>query len=247
MFVSAWFCVRLTGTVGEMGRYLDSMDSVVCMEELLDYEKEENGRTMEENDLAEPTLQVRMLEREDSAAAVSDSTQLSISSADYQVLLKIVEAEAGSEDLNGRILVANVVLNRVKSELFPDCVTDVVYQHSNGVYQFSPVKNGTIDTVSISEETKQAVELALDGTDLSKGRCTLLRGMRRMKKICAGSIHIWSDCLRMADMSSLDKDKKSEKVLSCQKTCDKIERNGQKKETKLCNCSRNRRKHGSFV
>ena len=88
---------------------------------------------------------------------------------DYQVLLKIVEAEAGSEDLNGRILVANVVLNRVKSELFPDCVTDVVYQHSNGVYQFSPVKNGTIDTVSISEETKQAVELALDGTDLSKG------------------------------------------------------------------------------
>ena len=42
MFVSAWFCVRLTGTVGEMGRYLDSMDSVVCMEELLDYEKEEN-------------------------------------------------------------------------------------------------------------------------------------------------------------------------------------------------------------
>ena len=46
MFVSAWFCVRLTGTVGEMGRYLDSMDSVVCMEELLDYEKEENGRTM---------------------------------------------------------------------------------------------------------------------------------------------------------------------------------------------------------
>ena len=71
--------------------------------------------------------------------------------------------------------------------------------------------------------------------------------MRRMKKICAGSIHIWSDCLRMADMSSLDKDKKSEKVLSCQKTCDKIERNGQKKETKLCNCSRNRRKHGSFV
>ena len=63
MFVSAWFCVRLTGTVGEMGRYLDSMDSVVCMEELLDYEKEENGRTMEENDLAEPTLQVRMLDR----------------------------------------------------------------------------------------------------------------------------------------------------------------------------------------
>lgn len=162
MFASAWLCVRLSGTVGEMGRYLDSMDSVVCMEELLDYEKEENGQTVKENDLAEPTLQVKMLEREVSA-------EPSLSSADYQVLLKIVEAEAGSEDLNGRILVANVVLNRVKSELFPDCVTEVVYQHSNGVYQFSPVKNGTIDTVLVSEETKQAVAMALDGTDLSKG------------------------------------------------------------------------------
>ena len=99
MFVSAWFCVRLTGTVGEMGRYLDSMDSVVCMEELLDYEKEENGQALEENDLAEPTLQVRMLEREDSAAAVSDSTQLSISGADYQVLLKIVD---GSQTHDGQ-------------------------------------------------------------------------------------------------------------------------------------------------
>ena len=47
---------------------------------------------------------------------------------DYQVLLNIVQAEAGGCNAIGKILVANVILNRVKSELFPDTITDVVYE-----------------------------------------------------------------------------------------------------------------------
>ena len=46
---------------------------------------------------------------------------------DYQVLLNIVQAEAGGCNAIGKILVANVILNRVKSELFPYTITDVVY------------------------------------------------------------------------------------------------------------------------
>ena len=51
-----------------------------------------------------------------------------LNDADYEALLKIVEAEAGGEDENGKLLVANVVLNRVNSNIFPDTVTGVVYQ-----------------------------------------------------------------------------------------------------------------------
>ncbi len=51
-----------------------------------------------------------------------------LSEEDREVLLRIVEAEAGSEDEDGRLLVANVVLNRVVSDLFPDTVPDVVFQ-----------------------------------------------------------------------------------------------------------------------
>lgn len=61
-----------------------------------------------------------------------------MSDEDYQNLLQIVEAEAGTEDIKGRIMVANVIMNRVKySECFPDNVTDVIWEYNNGVAQFS--------------------------------------------------------------------------------------------------------------
>lgn len=92
-----------------------------------------------------------------------------LSDTDYNALLKIVEAEAGGEDENGKLLVANVVLNRVKSGIFPDTVTEVVYQREFGVCQFSPVSDGRINRVKVSEETKRAVERAVYGEDISQG------------------------------------------------------------------------------
>ena len=57
---------------------------------------------------------------------------------ELDALLRIVEAEAGNEDEDGKLLVANVVLNRMDSELFPDTVTGVVLQKEKGISQFSP-------------------------------------------------------------------------------------------------------------
>jgi len=95
--------------------------------------------------------------------------QYELSQNDLEVLLRIVEAEAGGEDEEGKLLVANVVLNRVASEDFPDTVTEVVFQRDNGVTQFSPVRNGRYWRVKISEETISAVERALEGEDISQG------------------------------------------------------------------------------
>lgn len=91
------------------------------------------------------------------------------SEADVNALMKIVEAEAGGEDRTGKLLVANVVINRVKNKQFPNNVTDVVYQKSQNVTQFSPVSNGAINKVEISEETKDVVYSALRGEDVSGG------------------------------------------------------------------------------
>ncbi|MDE7222518.1 MAG: cell wall hydrolase [Acetatifactor sp.] len=88
---------------------------------------------------------------------------------DYDILLRIVEAEAGGEDEDGKLLVANVVLNRMNSEAFPDSVKEVVMQRSGRVTQFSPVASGKIWRVEISEETVKAVERALEGEDISQG------------------------------------------------------------------------------
>ena len=84
-------------------------------------------------------------------------------------MLRIVEAEAGGEDRIGKLLVANVIINRVNHEDFPDTVTDVIFQRENGVSQFSPVRDGRIYEVSVSEETKEAVDAALYGQDESEG------------------------------------------------------------------------------
>jgi len=88
---------------------------------------------------------------------------------DYKNLLRIVEAEASGEDETGKLLVANVVLNRVKDEEFPNTITEVIFQKNKGVTQFSPVANGRFWKVEISEETVSAVNRALAGEDVSGG------------------------------------------------------------------------------
>lgn len=105
---------------------------------------------------------------DDTVTTMSASAKI-MSDEDYQTMLKIVEAEAGTEDIKGRVLVANVIMNRVNEEEFPDTVTEVVYEYKNGVPQFSPVYDGRIYQVTISEETKEAVKLALEGVDYSDG------------------------------------------------------------------------------
>ncbi|MBR5247840.1 MAG: cell wall hydrolase [Lachnospiraceae bacterium] len=97
------------------------------------------------------------------------SLKYNLCEEDYDILLRIVEAEAGGEDEDGKLLVANVVLNRVNSEQFPDTVSEVVLQESKGVTQFSPVSSGSIWKVKVSEETKEAVARALGGEDISQG------------------------------------------------------------------------------
>ena len=112
---------------------------------------------------------------ESMATTIDDFDSKVVSSAkmmsdeDYQNLLQIVEAEAGTEDIKGRIMVANVIMNRVKYSEFPDNVTDVIWEYDNGVAQFSPVEDGRISEVTVSQETKDAVRQVLEGTDYSQG------------------------------------------------------------------------------
>lgn len=87
----------------------------------------------------------------------------------YEVLCRIVQAEAGCEDMTGKILVANVVLNRVADERFPDTVEEVVFQYSGDTAQFSPVASGSYYRVQVTDETRQAVDRALLGEDYSEG------------------------------------------------------------------------------
>lgn len=123
-------------------------------------------------------------EEEDENEQAVASQGINYSKEDYQVLLKIVEAEAGICDSRGKILVANVVLNRVNSDKFPDTIKEVVYQPS----QFSPVSNGSINTCQVTAQTVECVNRALAGEDYSQGALYFMnRGAAR-----SGAVH-WFD------------------------------------------------------
>lgn len=96
-------------------------------------------------------------------------TPLLITEEDKEVLLRIVEAEATCEDVMGRMLVANVILNRVVSKKFPNSIAEVVFQNNGVTYQFAPIKDGRYWTVEISDKTREAVERVLAGEDYSQG------------------------------------------------------------------------------
>lgn len=98
-----------------------------------------------------------------------DEDAVLLSEEDYEILCRIVEAEAGTEDEKGRMLVARVVLNRVESSRFPDTVKGVVFQKEGGICQFSPVADGRYYNVSVSEDTREAVQKVLKGKDESQG------------------------------------------------------------------------------
>lgn len=96
-------------------------------------------------------------------------TPLLITEEDKEILLRIVEAEATCEDVKGRMLVANVIMNRVLSDGFPDSIAEVVFQNNGVTYQFSPIKDGRYWTVKVSDKTREAVDRVLAGEDYSQG------------------------------------------------------------------------------
>lgn len=82
-----------------------------------------------------------------------------------RILERIVEAESGDQTIKGRQMVANVILNRMKSEKFPNSVREIVFAGR----QFSPVSNGSYYRVKVSARTKKAVEKALKEKDNTNG------------------------------------------------------------------------------
>lgn len=86
---------------------------------------------------------------------------------DLYWLSRLVHAESQSEGYEGKLAVANVILNRVKDENFPKTVKEVIFDRRYGV-QFVPTVNGMLYN-SPNEESMRAAKAALSGQDNSNG------------------------------------------------------------------------------
>ncbi len=67
---------------------------------------------------------------------VSAASKAKYTKAELQYLTAIIYCEAGNQPQKGKIAVANVILNRVKSKKYPNSIKGVIYQKS----QFSPTR-----------------------------------------------------------------------------------------------------------
>jgi N-acetylmuramoyl-L-alanine amidase len=105
----------------------------------------------------------RNLYREEASAvqvfSLSDR-EVYITDADIYLMAQIVYAESRSEPYNGKVAVASVILNRLKSPGFPKTIEQVIKQKA----AFSCIKNGEINVVP-DKMSYQAVLDALKGED----------------------------------------------------------------------------------
>ena len=92
---------------------------------------------------------------------------VSCSEEDYDNLVRIIEAEATDLDVYAKILVADVVINRVRSCDFPNTISEVIFQ-DNGE-QFMPVADGRFYSLTPTESSYEAASRALYGEDYSEG------------------------------------------------------------------------------
>lgn len=86
------------------------------------------------------------------------------SSADYELLARIISAEARGETYLGQVAVGAVVLNRIEHPSFPDTISGVVYQKG----AFSCLNDGQFYE-AISDSAYKAATDAINGLDPSGG------------------------------------------------------------------------------
>jgi len=86
------------------------------------------------------------------------------------LLARLIEAEAEGEPYMGKVAVGAVVVNRVHSDKFPNTIKEVIYHVDEiGAYQFEPVLNGRIYSVTPSSDSYKAADEALGGLDPTGG------------------------------------------------------------------------------
>lgn len=86
------------------------------------------------------------------------------SSSDYQLLARLISAEARGEPYLGQVAVGAVVLNRVEHPSFPNSITGVIYQKN----AFTCINDGQFNK-PVADSAYSAARDALNGLDPSSG------------------------------------------------------------------------------
>lgn len=97
--------------------------------------------------------------------AVQQTAAYSVSASDQTLLAAIIFCEAGNQPYEGQVAVGAVIMNRVRSAVYPNSIAEVIYQPG----QFGPAMTGWLDSILASggytDTAMQAAADALAGSN----------------------------------------------------------------------------------
>ena len=98
------------------------------------------------------------------AQAGGSGGSVNASSADYNLLARIISAEARGESYTGQVAVGAVIMNRIQHPSFPDTLAGVIYQKG----AFTAIVDGQFNQ-PVADSAYKAARDALNGWDPSGG------------------------------------------------------------------------------
>lgn len=145
------------------GYYSGAVDGIYGTKtrDAVKYFQRKNGLTVD--GIAGPAT-LRAIGLPTGSSGSSGSSSGGYSSSDYNLLARLISAEARGEPYSGQVAVGAVVMNRVGHPSFPDTVAGVIYQKG----AFSCITDGQFNK-PVADSCYSAARDALNGMDPSGG------------------------------------------------------------------------------
>ncbi len=117
--------------------------------------QEEAARQAAEQEVAQQAAQQTASQQ----ISVAQQPAVAATSSEQALLAAIIFCEAGNQPYEGQVAVGAVIMNRVRSSVYPNSIAEVIYQAG----QFGPAMTGWLDSVLASGSyTSTAMQAAAD-------------------------------------------------------------------------------------
>lgn len=101
----------------------------------------------------------------DRAPNTGARARLNVTKDEFELLARMIAAEAQDQPYAGKVAVGSVIINRVVSSQFPNTIAGVLFEPG----QFEPIQNGWFWKARVTQTERSAALDALQGWDPTNG------------------------------------------------------------------------------
>lgn len=167
-----WIAVKYDGETAYISsEYADvamKMGKAMTLEEEQKMIEKQEAEKRAAQEAEQKKQQEEAAKAQGTSGTVSNDAGISSSVDDVTLLAALIYCEAGAEPYEGQLAVGAVVVNRVQSSVYPNTISEVIYQKG----QFSPAASGKLARVlaqGASDSCYRAAREALSGVDNTGG------------------------------------------------------------------------------